>query len=95
MSSLKTALVHGAADGRLLGRKEFQRGRDHAFVIAIVKNPEGAFDAEVGRLLGAFETLELDAVVADGQLIFERQRGVFFAAVGHRAGDPHHDQDDA
>ena len=68
----QAALMHGAADGRLLGRKEFQRGRDHAFVVAIVKHPKGAFDAEVGRLLRTFETLELDPVVADVKLLFDR-----------------------
>ena len=61
----QAALMHGAADGRLLGRKKFQRGLQDAFIVAIVKNMKGAFDAEMRRLLRTFQTFELDAVIAD------------------------------
>ena len=92
----QAALMHGAADGRLLGRKKFQRRGHDAFVVAIVKHAKGAFDAEMGRLLRAFETLELDPVVADIEgLSLTARVASFSTAVGHRAGDAHHDQDHA
>ena len=61
----QAAPMHGAADGRLLGREEFQRRCDDAFVLAIVKDAKRSVNAEVGRLLGAVESFELNPVVAD------------------------------
>ena len=50
----QAALMHRAADGRLLGRKKFERGTQNALIVAVVKNAKGAFDAKMGRLLRAF-----------------------------------------
>ncbi len=51
---VQTALMHGAAHRGLLGGKKLKRRVQNALIVAVVKHSEGAFDAEMGRLLGAF-----------------------------------------
>ena len=79
--------MHGAADGGLLGWKKLERRVHHAFILAVVKHPKGAFNAPMGRLGRSFEAFKLDPIGADTQALLEAERRFALQAIGHGASD--------
>ncbi len=87
--------MHRPADRRLLRRKELERWTYDSFVVAIVEDAKGAFDAKMSWLLGTFQSFKLDAIIAELHLLLYRHGEFFFQAIRHGPGNAHKDQYDA